>query len=286
MLGVMLNASVLPDLLDPSRELLLARRIEAGLVAGHALVNPWPTDAGRDELRRIRREGRQAWREFLAANLRLAAMLARSAARRTGMDFDDLLQEGAVALAHALQRFDPRRGRFSTYAFPVVRRHLMRVTSSLDGQLGLPPSRAVVMRRAQGLEQELAQDLARTPELADISDALGRDLAWTVRLLRHRAPVSLDELVQLPPDPRSLHDRWEDNLMRDRLRGELERLPGDQRRVIGLRFGIADGRCRSYREIADLQGLSSSSIRRIEQRGLAALRGRELSASVPATVAG
>lgn len=282
----MLNASVLPDLLDPSRELLLARRIEAGLVAGHALVNPWPTDAGRDELRRIRREGRQAWREFLAANLRLAAMLARSAARRTGMDFDDLLQEGAVALAHALQRFDPRRGRFSTYAFPVVRRHLMRVTSSLDGQLGLPPSRAVVMRRAQGLEQELAQDLARTPELADISDALGRDLAWTVRLLRHRAPVSLDELVQLPPDPRSLHDRWEDNLMRDRLRGELERLPGDQRRVIGLRFGIADGRCRSYREIADLQGLSSSSIRRIEQRGLAALRGRELSASVPATVAG
>ncbi|MCW5951881.1 MAG: sigma-70 family RNA polymerase sigma factor [Propionibacteriaceae bacterium] len=286
MLGGMFNAALLPDLLDASREFMLARRIEAGLVADHALAHPWPTDASQEELRRIRREGRQAWHEFRAANLRLAAMLARSAAHRTGMEFDDLLQESAVALAHALQRFDSSRGRFSTYAFPVIRRHLMRVTSSLGGQLGLPPSRAVAMRRAQGLVQELAQDLARTPELAEISEILGRDRAWTARLLRHRVPASLEELAQLPPDPLSPYDRWEDDLIHDRLRREIARLPGDQRQVIELRFGIADGRCHSYREIAARHELSSSSIRRIEQRGLAALRHRELFASVPGTAVG
>ena len=274
MLGGMFDAALLPELLDPGRELALARRIEAGLVADHALRHPWPTDASREELRRIRREGHHAWREFLAANLRLAAMLARHASQRTGMEFDDLLQEGVVALAQALLRFDPRRGKFSTYAFPAIRRHLVRVTSSLGGQLGLPPSRAVAMRRAQGLEQELAQELPRTPDLAEVAELLGRDEAWTARLLRHRAPESLDELVQLPADSRSPHERREDELMHDRLRGELERLPGDQRRVIELRFGFADGRCYSYREIAARHELSSSSIRRIEQRGLAALRCR------------
>ncbi len=285
MLGAMFNAAVLPELLDPSRELALTRRIEAGLVADHALSHPWRTDAEPEELGRIREEGRQAWHEFLAANLRLVAMLARSAARRTGMEFDDLVQEGAVALAHALQRFDPRRGRFSTYAFPVINRHLARVTSSLGGQLGLPPSRAVALRRAQGLVQELAQDLARTPDLSDISDVLGRDLTWTAKLLRHRAPVSLDQLGQLPADPRSPHDRWEDELMCEQVRAEIERLPGDQREVIRLRFGLVDGRCHSYREIAARHELSSSSIRRIEQRGLEALRCRESAEPVP-TAAG
>lgn len=272
MLGGMFNATLLPDLLEPSRELSLARRIEAGLVADHALIHPWRTDASRRELRRIRREGRQAWEEFFGANLRLAAMLARSAARRTGMEFDDLLQEGAVALAQSLLRFDPRRGKFSTYAFPAIRRHLVRVTSSLGGQLGVPPSRAVEMRRVQGVMQELAQDLARTPDLAEISDVLGRDRAWTASVLRHRVPASLDDLAQPPPDPRSPFEHREDDLMHDRLRGEIDRLPGDQRQVIRLRFGFADGRCYSYRQIAARHGLSSSSIRRIEQRGLAALR--------------
>lgn len=282
----MLNATRLPDLLDPSRELALARRIEAGLVAAHALRHPWRTDATRAELRRIQDEGRQAWHEFLAANLRLVAMLARSAAGRSGMEFDDLVQEGALALAYALQRFDPRRGRFSTYAFPAISRHLVRVTSSLAGQLGLPASRAVTMRRVEGLAQELAQELARTPAPADISEALGRDPAWISRLLRHQAPLSLDELGEVAADPRSAYERREDDLIHARLRGELAQLPGDQRQVIELRFGFADGHHHSYREIAALQQWSPSSIRRIEQRGLDALRGGRLAALAPALSAG
>lgn len=282
----MFGSAVLPDLLDPARERALARRIEAGIVAAHALAHPWRTDASREELRRIGHEGERARQEFLAANLRLAAMLAGRAARRTGMEPGELLQEGVVALAHALQRFDSRRGRFSTYAFPVVSRHLMQVTSSLGGQLGLPPSRAVALRRAEGLVRELAQDLARTPGLDDIAGALGRDRGWTARLLRHRPPVSFDLLEQLPADPNPVYDRRDDGLVLERLRAEIERLPGDQRAVIRLRFGLVDGRCRSYREIAAVQKLSASSVRRIEQRGLATLRCRQFAADPPESSAG
>lgn len=282
MLGGMLNTATLPDLLDPARELVLARRIEAGLVAAHALAHPWRTDASRAELRRIRREGRQAWHEFLAANLRLASLLARGAARRSGVELDDLMQEAAWAVGHALQRFDLRRGsKFSTYAFPIISRHLVRISSSQDGQLGLPPSRAVTLRRAQGLAQELAQELARTPRLAELSEALGRDPEWTARLMGHQVPGSLDEGAQLPADPRSAYERREEGLLHERLRAEIDRLPGDQREVIRLRFGLVDGRRHAYRDIAARQELSSSSIRRIEQRGLDVLRSRHL-AAIPA----
>lgn len=275
----MFSTAILPDLLDPARELELARRIEAGLVATHALAHPWRTDASPAELRRIRREGSQAWQEFLAANLRLAVMLARGAARRCGVEFDDLVQEAAWALGHALQRFDLRRGsRFSTYAFPIISRHLVRVSSSQDGQLGLPASRAVTLRRAQGLAQELTQELARKPQLAEISEALGRDPEWTARLMGHQTPDSLDEGLQLPADPRSTYEHREERLLHQRLRDEIERLPGDQREVIKLRFGLTDGRRHGYRDIAARQELSCSSIRRIEQRGLDVLRARHLAA--------
>ncbi len=283
MLGDMLNTATLPDLLDPARELVLARRIEAGLVAAHALAHPWRTDASRAELRRIRQEGSEAWHEFLAANLRLAAMLARGAARRSGVEFDDLVQEAAWALGHALQRFDLGRGsKFSTYAFPIISRHLVRISSSQDGQLGLPPSRAVVLRRAQGLAQELTQELARRPQLAEISEALGRDPEWTARLMGHQAPESLDDFLQLPADPRSSHEHREERLLHERLRAEIDRLPGDQREVIRLRFGLVDGRRHGYRDIAARQELSCSSIRRIEQRGLAVLRSRHLAGGLAA----
>lgn len=276
----------LPPLLGPEREAALARTIELGVLADHALAQPWTGDATEPELARIVEEGRAAWQEFLTANLRLAALLARQAARRTGMGFDDLFQEACVALGHAVQRYDHTRGRFSTYALPVISQHLTRVTSSLAGLLGLPTGRAVALRRAQGLAEQLGQELGRTAELAEISAALGRDPAWTARLLSHRPPLSLDLVAGAVVAVGPALDGSEDQAVFTRLLPELERLPGDQREVLGLRFGFADGRCHSYREIALRCGMSPSSVRRVEQRGLATLRDRHLGPEAPRSATG
>ena len=281
----MSHLPVLPQPLGPAGEARLARRIELGVVAEHALSHPWPGAADdRAALVRIVAEGRQAWQDFLSANLRLAAMLAGQASRRTGMDFDDLFQEACLALGHALRRFDHTRGRFTTYALPVVTQHLVTVTSSLAGQLGLPTGRAVVLRRAQGVADQLSQELGRSAGLAEISAAIGRDPLWTARLLSHRVPLPLDELGDVAAGSSDLAAR-EDLAVIDRLLPYLARLPGDQRDVLRLRFGLVDGRCLSFREIAERLGTSSSSVRRAAQRGLAALRRRQLGDSRGAAVA-
>ncbi|MDQ7993252.1 MAG: sigma-70 family RNA polymerase sigma factor [Propionicimonas sp.] len=259
-------------LLTPEREVCLARTIEAGVIARHALAQPWRTDATEAELRRLVAEGDRARDDFLLANLRLVAQLARAAARRTGVEFDELFQEGFLALGRALQRFDHTRGRFTTYAVPVIGQHLVRVTSSLAGHLGVSAGRAVAHRRVVGLADQLAQDLGRTVGPDDVSAMLGRDRDWTARLIGLRPPVPLDELSHAPAAPERAE--WQDRLFAAALGRVVRRLPPDQRTALELRFGFADGRCHSYREVARRLGVSPASARRIEQRGLASLRRR------------
>lgn len=262
-------------LLTATEEAALARAIEAGVLASRVLAGEWPLlGASEPELRRIEAEGRQAWQRFLLANVRLVWMVVRHASARSGIAADELFQEGFVALAQALQRFDHTRGRFTTYALPKLKQHLALVTSSRSGMLGIPPHRAVELRRALVLADRLGQELGRTARPEELAELLGRSLEWTRALLDHQPPVSLEAsgasdwvAAREPGDPAEA-------VYHARLVAELERLPGDQRAVVRLRYGFADGVCRSYREVAALIGLSPSSVRRIEQRALAALRGR------------
>ncbi len=282
----MLSLPVLPPPLGRDGEAALARRIEAGVVAAHVLEHARP---GRDDpvaLAAVVADGREAWQEFLTANLRLAVLLAGQAARRSGMDFDDLFQEACLALGDALRRYDHARSRFTTYAVPLVRQHLTAVTSSLAGQLGLPVNRAVVLRRAQGVAEQLSQELGRAAEVTEISAALGRDPAWTARLLSHRPPVPLDLLGDALGEESVALGASEDLAAFDRLLPELARLPGEERDVLRLRFGFVDGRCHSYREIAERIGTSASSVRRAAARGLATLRRRQLASSAARRAAG
>ena len=280
------QAPDLPPPLGKHREAALARTVELGVIAEHALTHPWPVDATLAELGRIAAEGRQAREQFLSANLRLAALLAGQAARRTGMDYEDLFQEACLAVSHALQRFDHTRGRFTTYALPAVAQHLAAVTSSLAGVLGLPAGRALALRRAQGVADRLSQQLGRAARVGEVSAALGRDEEWTARLLSHQPPVPLQFVAEtVGAVPQAFDDR-DDQLVFQRLLPELDRLPGEQREVLRLRYGLADGRRHTYREIAVRAGTSPSSVRRVEQRGLATLRRWHQQATQPEAAAG
>ncbi len=56
----------------------------------------------------------------------LIAKIAWSFARSTRMDFDDLFQEGCIALLEAEEKFDPDRGvRFSTFAYWAIKNHIL-----------------------------------------------------------------------------------------------------------------------------------------------------------------
>jgi RNA polymerase primary sigma factor len=58
--------------------------------------------------------------------MRLVFTIARNRQTKS-ISYEDLVQEGAIGLMHAVSRFDPDMGyRFSTYAIHWIRQTIMR----------------------------------------------------------------------------------------------------------------------------------------------------------------
>lgn len=262
-------------LLSAEEEAALARVIEAGVaaaavLAGHALR----VEASVEELERIAADGEWARERFLQSNLRLVAfaMAGVLRGRPPGVRRDDVFQEGVVAMSEALRRFDWRRGRFSTLAFRRIRRHVVEYVATLGGSLGVPAHRAVEIRRARAIAARLESEFGRSARAGEVAAELGRDVGRVESLLRHRPAVSIEGMVG-DRQERALATHLQEPP--DSPRAELDLLPVSQREALVLRFGLADGRPRSYREIGEETGQSESTARRACERGLAALRDAE-----------
>jgi len=118
--------------LDAGQEASLARRIAAGRDAGDQLTAAAPvlTREGRAELERIADDGRRAASQLLEANLRLVVALADRFAGR-GLEVTDLVREGSLGLARAVERFDPAKGyRFATYATWWIRQAMTKALAA------------------------------------------------------------------------------------------------------------------------------------------------------------
>jgi RNA polymerase sigma factor (sigma-70 family) len=252
---------------------VLARRIEAGVLAAELLASgARPVAATAEELALIVDAGRQAWHDFLLANLRLVWKLVGRESGRAGLPVDDLFQEGFVALAGALQRFDPDRGRFSTFATVRVRQRLAEAAAGRLGALALPDSRAMHLRQARGVEGALVQERGRGVDPAELAEALGRPVEWTRQLLGYRAPVALDPTDEGPTATAAPGPDLDAAIYARQVRRVLRRIDRDQAEVVALRYGLATGEPVDVAVIATRLGLSTSTVRRLELRGLAALR--------------
>jgi RNA polymerase sigma factor (sigma-70 family) len=260
-------------LLTAAEERVLARQIEAGVLAAQLLASgARPVPATTEELRRVVEDGTQAWQHFLLANLRLVWKLAGREARCSGLPVAELFQEGFLALAGALQRYDSERGKFSTFATIRVRQHLAEVGAARFGEVGLPPSRALQLKRARGLEAALGQERGRAIRAAELAAELGGPTPGTRRLLAYRAPVSIDPVTEGAAVAEAQPLDLDASIYSSQLRRLLRHLDPEQAQVIGLRFGLVTGEPVELTVIANRLGLSLSTVRRLEKRALAALR--------------
>lgn len=263
------------DLLSAAEEVRLSTAIEAGVLAEAALQSgAAAVRATAAELSLVRAEGENAWRAFLLANRRLVWMLARRQAKIAGLGVEDLFQEGFVALAETLQRYDHRRGRFTTYALPRIRLRLAEAAANRLGEVPLPRSRALQLHRVRGVAQGLSQVQGAPVAVAELSSVLGRPAAWTEALLRYERPVSLyDESGAVRPGADRVCEPSEDAVDRDLVRRALAGLPLDQRDVVLLRYGFTTGQPEPFDEVGRRLRISESTARRLERRALAELRG-------------
>ena len=294
--------------------------------------HPW-TDAelesvgvsgGRAGLRRVLRQGSLARQTLIRSNVRLVVSIAKRwfQPQWSGSDssasmasayagtwdrpsLDEVVQEGIVGLATAVDRFDPQRNlRFSTYATFWCTNSIRRCfQTAAMGPVRVPVQYLDVRTRYVAHVRSYLRQHGSTPPLEAAAQSLGLTasrLAYVLRMTQPRASldapmsfgpnnpasagkagslVNLDKsnaLTETLVDPdKSPEERAEWSLLRQSLEDALAaELAPQERDVLRLRLGLDDGVTRTTTEVVRVFGdrISASQVRSWERQAYKKLR--------------
>ncbi|MFI8995045.1 RNA polymerase sigma factor [Streptomyces sp. NPDC053542] len=272
-------------LLSAAEEVELARRVEAGLFAEAKLAGTPDLDSQLAlDLDKLVVLGRMAKRRLIEANLRLVVSVAKRYVGR-GLTMLDLVQEGNLGLIRAVEKFDYARGyKFSTYATWWIRQAMSRALADQARTIRVPVHVVELINRVVRVQRRMLQERGYEPTPEEVAAQLDLPEERVSEVLRlAQEPVSLHAPVGEEDDV-ALGDLIEDGdaaspvesaaflLLREHLEAVLSTLGERERKVVQLRYGLADGRPRTLEEIGRIFGVTRERIRQIESKTLNKLR--------------
>jgi len=247
---------------------------------------PLLTASQEEELTMLVQQGNELARQRLVeSNMRLVLSIAKTY-RSRAIPLEDLIQEGAIGLMQAAQRFDPKRGfRFSTYATHWIRQAIGRAIDNKSKAIRLPAHVSQWLRRIEKERLRLVRELGSDPSAEQLSSALGITPRKLMTLVQSSQDMlSLDMSVgegggstlgglirdNVNRDPEALV--LSDEMIRE-LRRILSELNDREQRVMQLRFQLEEGEPQVLQDdIAKEMKLSRERVRQIEVQAIKKLR--------------
>lgn len=192
-----------------------------------------------------------------------------------GIPKEDLRQTALLAVLRAVERFDPELGvSFPTFAGRTIEGELKRFLRDRSWAVRPPRRQQEAFLNVRSAEDELVQELGRSPTVAELAQRIGESEDRVLEALEAagaRRADSIDEPTPRGGPPRAIGSIDADFggvEVRLLVEGLLSTLDERERAVIELRFFEDLGQP----EIAERLGLSQSYVSRLIRRILGSLR--------------
>ena len=195
--------------------------------SSEVLPPPLTRDEETDLLERLEEGDGSVKGVLIERNLRLVVYIARKF-ENTGISIEDLVSIGTIGLIKAVNTFDPaKKIKLATYASRCIENEIL-----------------MYLRRNSKTRSEVSFD-----------EPLNTDWDGNELLLSDVLGTESDVIKHI-----------EEEVDRSLLHGALDRLPGREKQIVELRFGLKDGQEKTQKEVADALGISQSYISRLEKR--------------------
>lgn len=286
-------------LLTATEEVELARRVRE-LVALEELEKRLQQELGRvatkaelalamglseTQLQKLRHQWQSAKRKMISSNLRLVVSIAKRYLNR-GVPFLDLIQEGALGLNRATEKFDPEKGyKFSTYAYWWIRQGITRTIANQGRTIRLPVHIVEQLNKLKRVYRDLRRSLQRNPTEAELAKAM----EITCEQLRYlqqvrRQSLSLNhrigseessELLDVIEDSvtQSPEAQMNEMMMRQDILEVLDSILTErEKEIVAMRYGLVTGEPYTLEEVSSLFNLSRERVRQIQNKAMRKLR--------------
>lgn len=245
------------DLISPSEEVVLAKRIREG-----------------DQL---------ALEKLTKANLRFVVSVAKQYQHK-GISLGDLINEGNTGLIRAATRFDETRGfKFISYAVWWIRQSIIQAIAQQSRIVRLPLNRVSSISKIYKVFSTLEQEYQREPtadELAEVLDISTDDVMNNMGISGQQvsvdAPILSGEDMTLLDLLENDYNTPDSDLMMDSLRGEINRalstLTQRESDVITYYYGLNGENKKTLEEIGEKFGITRERVRQIKEKTTRRLR--------------